>query len=617
MSKRYFLVPFLALGAFSVNPQTALAQDLGAAPAESVASNPNRDVYFGNLHVHTRYSFDGYANGSVTAPDDAYRWARGEAIPGGGDGSMLQILRPLDWYAVSDHAEFLGVFPKMADPDSPLSKHPLAPRITSDDQAVAFQAYSDTLNNMSEGKVDTALVDPGIVGTIWSEVVATADKHNDPGSFTTFPAYEWTSNPGKQNLHRVVLFRGSAGIPGLPFSSIDSDRPEDLWQWMDGQRDKGVDLLAVAHNGNASNGLMFPEKASYGGSAVDADYASARMRNEPVYEVSQIKGTSEVHPTLSPNDEFANFEIWDYTLSADARPPQNRRGGYARTAYVAGLELAASGAGNPFKFGLIGDSDTHNSAAMVEENNYRGKFGMENDPGHRLNGLPGFPDANNLQVRRFSSGGLAAVWAESNTRDAIFDAIRRKETYATTGPRMKLRFFGGFDFDRVAIAGGSGWLAAAYDKGVPMGGDLRSAPEGRAPTFLIMAAMEPDGATLDRMQVIKGWLENGRQREKIFDVAWSGDRKPDQQGKLPPVGNTVNVAEASYDNSIGAAQLQVAWTDPEFDAAQHAVYYVRVLQIPTPRWSTYDAKTLGIAPRTDIPVTIQERAWSSPIWYTP
>ncbi|TXS92954.1 DUF3604 domain-containing protein [Parahaliea maris] len=587
------------------------------AAADAPAPNAQRDVYFGNLHVHTRYSFDGFANGSVTAPDDAYRWARGEAIPGGGDGSMLKILRPLDWYAVSDHAEFLGVFPKMADPESPLSKHPLAPRITSDDQAVAFQAYSDTLNNMSEGKVDLELVDPDIVGTIWSEVVSTADKHNDPGTFTTFPAYEWTSNPGKQNLHRVVLFKNSMGIPGLPFSAIDSDRPEDLWQWMDGQRDKGVDLLAVAHNGNASNGLMFPEKSSYGGSPVDADYASARMRNEPVYEVSQIKGTSEVHPTLSPNDEFANFEIWDYTLSADAKPPEKRRGGYARAAYVAGLELAASGAGNPFKFGLIGDSDTHNSASMVEENNYRGKFGMENDAGHRLNGLPGFPEANNLQVRRFSSGGLAAVWAESNTRDAIFDAIQRKETYATTGPRMKLRFFGGFNFDSKAMAGGSDWLAKAYDKGVPMGGDLHSAPDGKAPVFLIMAAMEPDGANLDRVQVIKGWLEDGRQKEKIFDVAWSDDRKPDEQGNLPPVGNTVNIAEASYDNSIGAPQLQAAWTDPEFDPAQHAVYYVRVLEIPTPRWSTYDAKTLGIKPRTDIPVTIQERAWSSPIWYTP
>ena len=348
--------------------------------AVEVSVNPLKEAYFGNFHIHTSYSFDGYANGSVTGPDDAYRWARGEAIPGGGNGSELKILRPLDWYMVSDHAEFLGVFPKMADPSSPLSKLDIATRITSDDQLVAFQAYSDTLNDMSAGKVDPALVDPGVIGTIWQEVVATADKHYEPGTFTTFPGFEWTSNPGKQNLHRVVVFKDSEGVPALPFSAIDSDRPEDLWQWMDEQRAKGAKVLAIPHNGNASNGLMFPETTSYGGSEVNSEYAETRMRNEPVYEMSQIKGTSETHPLLSPNDEFGGFEIWDYTLSADAKPPQNRKGGYARDAYITGLKLALDGKGNPYRFGVIGDSDSHNSAAMVEENNYRGKFGMENDP---------------------------------------------------------------------------------------------------------------------------------------------------------------------------------------------------------------------------------------------
>ncbi|RLQ22387.1 DUF3604 domain-containing protein [Seongchinamella sediminis] len=593
---------------------TAVSETAAASPAVTV--HPDREAFFGNFHIHTRYSFDGYANGSVTGPDDAYRWARGEAIPGGGDGSMLKILRPLDWYAVSDHGEFLGVFPSMEDPDSPLSKLAIAARLTSDDQKVAFDAYSETLANMSAGDVDPALLDREVVSTIWQDVVATADKHNDPGSFTTFPAYEWTSNPEKQNLHRVVVFRGSAGVPEVPFSSIDSDRPEDLWQWMDGLRASGVDLLAIPHNGNASNGLMFPEETSYGGSAVDADYAARRMRNEPVYEVSQIKGSSETHPLLSPNDEFAGFEIWDYTLSTDAVPPEKRQGGYARGAYLAGLELAGTGRGNPFKFGLIGDSDSHNSAAMIEENNYRGKFGMENNPRHRLLGLPGFPERNNRAVREFSSGGVAGIWAESNTRDSLFEAIMRKETFATSGPRMKVRFFGGYAFDAASLTAGD-WVTRAYRQGVSMGGDLGPDEGGAAPTFLIMAAMEADGAHLDRIQVVKGWVEDGEHQEKIFDVAWAGDRKIDAAGALPPIGSTVNIAGASYDNSIGKPQLQAVWTDPEFDASRHAVYYVRVLQIPTPRWSTYDASTLGIAPRDDLPVTIQERAWSSPIWYTP
>ena len=591
----------------SVSPQ-------GAAP--EVAINPLKDAYFGNFHIHTRYSFDGYANGSVTGPDDAYRWARGEAIPGGGNGTELKILRPLDWYMVSDHAEFLGVFPKMADPSSPLSKLKIAARVTSDDQVVAFQAYSDILNDMSAGKVDSALVDPDVIGTIWQEVVATADKHYEPGKFTTFPGFEWTSNPGKQNLHRVVVFRDSAGVPALPFSAIDSDRPEDLWRWMDEQRGRGAEVLAIPHNGNASNGLMFPESTSYGGSEVNAGYAETRMRNEPVYEVSQIKGTSETHPLLSPNDEFSGFEIWDYTLSADAKPPEHKKGGYARDAYLTGLRLAVDGRGNPYRFGLIGDSDSHNSAAMVEENNYRGKFGMENDPAHRLNGPPGFPEGNKRQIREFSSGGLAAIWAPSNTREALFDAVMRKETFATSGTRMKVRFFGGYEFNSASLTS-QDWVQRAYKVGVPMGGSLRPDSENRSPTFLVMAAMEPDGAHLDRIQLIKGWVEDGKKMEKIYNVAWSGERALSDSGDLPPVGNTVNAADASYDNSIGAPQLQAVWTDPDFDASQHAVYYARVLEIPTPRWSTYDARTLGVPPREDLPVSIQERAWTSPIWYSP
>ena len=587
-----------------------------AVSAGEITNNPNKDAYFGNFHIHTSYSFDGYTNGSVTNPDQAYRWAKGEAIPGGGDGSMLKILRPLDWYMVSDHAEYLGVFPKMADPESPLSKLKIAARVTSNDQAVAFQAYSEVLNEMSAGRPDPELNNPKIGHTVWREVVDTADKHYQPGQFTTFPGFEWTSNPGKQNLHRVVVFKNSDKVPVLPYSAIDSDRPEDLWQWMDEQRAGGAELLAIPHNGNASNGLMFPESTSYGGSAVDKSYADARMRNEPVYEITQIKGTSETHPLLSPNDEFGSFELWDYTLSADAKPPARRRGGYARDALIRGLKLELGGKGNPFKFGLIGDSDGHNSASMVEEDNYRGKFGVENDTNHRLNGLPGFPEANNLQVRQFSSGGLAAVWAESNTREAIFAAVEKKETFATSGPRITVRLFAGYDFP-ASVLEKPDWLQEAYKMGVPMGGNIKPDSRNRAPVFLIMAAKEPNGANLDRIQIVKGWIQDGQTREKIHDVAWSGTRVRNEAGELPAVGNTVDVKTASYSNSIGASQLQVAWTDPDFDAGQHAVYYARVLQIPTPRWSTYDAATLGIAPRDDLPISIRERAWTSPIWYSP
>jgi len=587
------------------------------AGAQDVTTNPNREAYFGNFHVHTGYSFDGYTNGSPTTPDDAYRWAQGEAIAGGGDGTPLKIKRPLDWYIVSDHAEYLGVFPKMGDPDSPLSKLPIAKRVTSDDQKVAFEAYSEVLNKMSEGESDPQLSDPKVSATIWEEVVATTDKHNKPGEFTTFPGFEWTSNPGKRNLHRIVFFQTSKNVPDLPYSALDSDKPEDLWKWMEAMRKAGATLLAIPHNGNASDGIMFPEEISYGGSAVNKEYAETRMRNEPLYEITQIKGTSETHPTLSPNDEFAGFELWDYTLSADAKPPKHKKGGYMREALIRGLKLELEGRGNPFKYGFIGDSDTHNAASTIEEDNYTGKFGMENDPKHRLLGPPGFEEANKQQIREFSSGGLAGVWAKANTREEIFDALKRKETFATSGTRMKVRFFGGFEFTDDTLSS-KDWISTAYAKGVPMGGDLTKAPQGKAPTFLIEALKDPAGANLDRIQIIKGWVDgNGGTHEKIYNVALSDDRKVGDDGKVPAVGNTVNVKKATYDNSIGDVALRAKWTDPYFDPTHQAVYYSRVIEIPTPRWSTYDAAKLGVDIPEGIPASIQERAWTSPIWYTP
>ena len=591
------------------------ASDTAAADTTSVASNPTKDAYFGNLHIHTSWSFDGYTNGCLTTPDDAYRWAKGQEIPGGGDGTPLKILKPLDWYAVSEHAEYMGVFKQMENPESPFSELPIAKRITSDDASVAFEAFAEVLDGMNKGVPQDELNDSTLAKTLWQDIIRIANEHNDPGKFTTFPAFEWTSAPNNRNLHRVVIFGTNDNIPGLPYSTFDSNKPEDLWKYMNNARANGATLLAVPHNGNASDGMMFSVNDSFD-APIDIDYSNDRMINEPVYEITQIKGTSEAHPDLSPNDEFANFEQWDYTLSAITERPKNRLGSFVRQAYMDGIRLEAEGSGNPFKYGVIGDSDTHNAAASVEENNYTGKFGFENDPNHRLNGIPGNSEASNLQIREFSSGGLAGVWAESNTREAIFKAMKNKETFGTSGTRMKVRFFGGYNFGE-DIFEQDGWLKTAYADGVPMGSDLPAATAEQAPTFIIQAMMEADGANLDRIQVIKGWVENGESKEKIYEVAWAGDRKLDGNGKLPAIGNTVDVTNATYENSIGESNLNTVWTDPDFDAGQHAFYYVRVLEIPTPRWSTYDAVKLGIEVRTDIPSTIQERAWSSPIWYTP
>lgn len=588
-----------------------------AASGQDVSEHAPKAAYFGNLHVHTSYSFDGYTNGSITDPVDAYAWARGEKIPGGGGGGDMQIKVPLDWYAVSDHAEYLGVFKKMEDPKSPFSKLPIAARVTSDDSVEAFKAYSEILNEMSAGRSDPDLSDPETAKTIWQEVVQTADDAYEPGVFTTFPAFEWTSNPRQRNLHRVVVFRTSEGVPAVPFSALDSDKPEDLWAWMDALRNGGATLFAVPHNGNASNGLMFASdgKDSFG-KPIDAAYSEARTRNEPIYEVSQIKGSSDTHPALSPNDEFANFEIWNYTLSADAKPGTQMIGSYARDAFLRGLALDAEGRGNPFKYGLIGDSDTHNSASTIEEDNYTGKFAFENTPKDRHFGPEGFPEANKKQAREFGSAGVAGVWAESNTREAIYNALLNKETFGTSGPRMRLRVFASFDFSDDMMKKAN-WVALAYKNGVPMGGDLASSDKG-SPSFAIAAMKEPDGANLDRIQVIKGFLTaGGALEEVIYDVVLSDGRVVDADGGIPDIGSTVDTNTATYTNSIGAGELSALWTDPDFDPDQHAFYYIRVLEIPTPRWSTYDAVRLGLEIRDDVPASIRERAWSSPIWYTP
>jgi hypothetical protein len=575
----------------------------------------SRTALYGAVHVHTNNSFDAFTNGTVTTPRDAYEWAKGNPIRGNDAGFMMQLKKPLDFYAVSDHAEMMGTFPLMEDPDHPLSQHPMAERVLSEDPNVAMQAFAEILANFSTGDVDPAFTDEEVARSVWSDIVATSDEYYEPGKFSTFPAFEWSSNPNERNLHRVVVFRDTNNVPELAYSAMDSWKPEDLWSWMNAQRGAGATLLAIPHNGNASDGLMFSLQDSEGNPLTET-YAETRMKNEPLYEISQIKGTSETHPDLSPNDEFASFELWDYTLSASSEHPTNRQGSYVRQALLDGLSFARDGIGNPFQYGFVGDTDTHNAAASHEEFNITGKFAFETDPAHRLVGLEGQPEGQKQQVREFSSGGLAGVWAEQNTREAIFDAMLRRETFGTSGPHIQVRLFGGWDFTE-ADGHDSDWVGAGYARGVPMGGTL-AAGEG-SPSFLVWAMKDPASGNLDRVQIVKGWVDaEGGQHETIYDVAWSDGRELDADGNLPPVGNTVDRATATYENTIGDTELYTVWTDPDFDAAEHAFYYARVLEIPTPRWSTRDAVTLGLDEIPGgLPVSIQERAWSSPIWYTP
>ena len=608
----------LALAACSKQAPPAAPAAASAAPAAPAAAllppNPENNAYFGDVHVHTGWSFDALTNGSKTTPTDAYAWAQGKAITGSG-GPDMKLTVPLDFYMVADHAEYMGVFNQMSNPDNPISKTELAKGVTSPDANTRIQTFAGILRDMSEGKRDPQLSDPVLARSVWAEIIKAADANYVPGKFTTFAGFEWTSNPQKRNLHRVVVFRDTKHLPDLVLSALDSDDPEVLWKWMDDQRAKGSTLFAIPHNANASDGLMF-DMVKRDGKPIDAAYNKTRAANEPLYEITQIKGTSETHPDLSPKDEFAAFEQWDYTLSADFERPKRRKGSFIRQALLDGMSQAARGAGDPFKYGFIGDTDTHNAAASHEEYNFTGKFAFENNAKERLTGVPGSPAGQIQQIQEFSSGGLAGVWAPQNTREAIWDAMQRKETFGTSGPMMKVRFFGGFDF-AAGDVGKPDFLKLAYAKGVPMGGDLKKGA-GKAPTFLVVALKDPKSGNLDRVQIVKGWLDAaGKQHEKIYDVAWSGDRKIGANGKLPPVGNTVDVKTATYTNTIGAAQLATGWTDPDFKPGERAFYYARVLEIPTPRWNTYDAARLNMPPLTKVPATIQERAWSSPIWYTP
>jgi hypothetical protein len=587
-----------------------------------VTKNPLRDAYYGDLHVHTSWSFDAFTQNNRTTPQDAYDFAKGGTIkhPVGYD---IKLRKPLDFYTVTDHSEYMGVMPKFLNPDDPLlstaTGKDLQKLLGSGKQEDLFAAFAQIGGSVVSGKPLPDLADPAVSSTIWQEIVKIADANYEPGKFTTFPAYEWTSNgpTGYQNLHRNIIFRDSDKVPEMPFSNFDSSKPEDLWNFMDDLREEGVTLLAIPHNPNLSDGLMFPQVDSYG-KPLTKEYAQQRMRNEPVVEATQIKGTSETNPLLSDTDEFADFEISDFKLDPDAigTARGQAKGSYIRDAYKMGLVFEESTGANPYKFGMVAATDTHNTGSPIEEDNYFGKLGTEDGtPEVRLGEATGGMSA---MIQSWGSSGVAGAWADSNTREDIYDAFVRKETFATTGPRIRVRLFGGWDF-APADATSNDFVKIGYDKGVPMGGDMAAKPAtAQAPSFLVWAMKDSDSGNLDRIQIIKGWSKNGQSYEQVYDVALADGRKVDPNtGKAPSVGNTVNLAKATYENSIGDAQLAAYWSDPDFDPSERAFYYARVLEIPTPRWSTYDAVRLGIPIPAGLPPTIQERAFTSPIWYTP
>lgn len=582
------------------------------APPAAASSNPDRDVFFGQTHLHTSWSMDAYIFGNtITGPEEAYQFAMGQPVKHPG-GYVVKLARPLDFQGVTDHSEYLGMLRKANDPTSPISKLPIAAKLKANTPAEALEVFKFLVGILSKNEPIKDFLDPKLMASVWDQNVQIADKYYRPGKFTTFVSYEWTSAPGGQNLHRNVFFRDSKKTPPVPFTAIDSIHPEDLWSWMDGQRKQGNEVLAISHNANLSNGLMFPVTVDSKGNPLTAAWAQARLNNEPLTEIRQLKGTSETAPELSPNDEFADFELMSFLLGKD-NSTSNPHGSYAREAYQNGLAMQVARGYNPYKFGIVGAGDSHNTTTSYSQSAYDGGHAsLDQSPKARLAGKI----EAGMEVLKLGTSGLAGVWAEQNTRESIFDAMRRKEVYGTSGVRIKVRLFGGWDY-KESVFQQRDWVKTGYRDGVPMGADLRPT-KGGAPTFMVWALKDPDDANLDRVQIVKGWTKGGQLFERIYDVAWSDGRKPDPRtGKVPAVRSTVDIKNASYTNTVGAVELKKVWRDPDFDPSLHAFYYVRVLQIPTPRWSTYDAKKLGIAPPTRVSPTVQERAWTSPIWYSP
>jgi len=628
----------------------------GDTPEETLKE---RSAYFGDLHVHTAYSFDGYAFGTLATPYDAYRFAQGEAIknPAGFD---MQLTRPMDFYAVTDHAMFMGLAQAAADTSTTFSKKAFsepynglnAPENYGTDiyssfkRMMTFSSFmSNAVSQITSGELDREEV-LGVVRSAWADTIDAADLFNDPGQFTTFAAYEYSSSSvDAGNLHRNVVFEGSDRLPREPFSRYHSVNPEDLWQWMDELRAKGVESLAIPHNSNGSNGQMF-KLVDWAGNPLDDDYAEKRLRNEPLVEITQIKGTSETHPILSTRDEWAGFEIMPYRVATAAiSEPQ---GSYVREALRNGLALEQQGLTNPYQFGFIGSSDTHSAASQNKESDFVSKVGLLSSTAEQRGSIPQSgligeatyygskllstvaPTRNgksmyvkingevyaNAAGPTFGASGLAAAWAEENTRESLYSAFRRKEVFATSGPRLQLRFFAGYEFDKSMLTSADG-IARAYAEGVTMGGALSTSDDQKSPGFIVMASADPEGAPLQRVQIVKGWIDaEGNTHEDVIDVACAGGAQVNAQtNRCPDNGARVDISDCSINAETGSAQLSALWHDPQFDAQQRAFYYARILENPTCRWSTWDANRAGVAPRPDLATTLQERAWSSPIHY--
>ena len=581
-------------------------------------------VFWGDTHLHTSNSLDARAFGATLGPEEAYRFARGEEVTSS-HGMRLKLSRPLDWLVVADHSDGMGAMNEIVAGNPNLLRDPTVKdwnqRVNAGGET-ALLATMDIIEKFSGGDIPQVLLEERFAKSVWDGYLKTAEAFNEPGRFTTIIGYEWTSTEGGNNLHRNVLYRDGADVARrmLPYTTSESFNPEDLWKWMaQYEAATGGNVLALAHNGNLSNGLMFPvETNPETGEALTGNYAETRAKWEPLYEVTQIKGDGEAHPFLSPNDEFADYETWDKSnLGPVQKEDWMLQYEYAREALKNGLKLEAALGTNPYKFGMVGSTDSHTGLTAVEEENFFGKHsGVEPGP-QRWEHVVGEFGPTKIVAWEMAASGYAGVWATENTREALFEAMERKEVYGTTGPRMTVRLFGGWDFT-AEDANTRLPAATGYTKGVPMGGDFAPRPEGKAPSFLVAAAKDPYSGNLDRIQIVKGWLDaEDKTQERVYDVVRSGDRAPDADGKLPAVGNTVDVASATWSNSIGAPELITVWTDPDFDPALKAFYYARVIEIPTPRWTAYDAKRFAVEMTTEVPMITQERAYTSPIWYTP
>ena len=613
--------------------RAALEKRFGQKPYSPWAeSGFPRQAFWGDTHLHTGLSVDAGLFGCRLGLEDAYRFARGEQVISS-IGQPAKLSRPLDWLVIADHSDGMGLVNDLAAASPEVTRFEQGARWSKGMRAggqTAVDTALDLIFTFSQGEVDPELLgmySPGskIYASIWDKVVEAAESYNDPGRFTTLIGFEWTSLVMGSNLHRNVIFRDNGDRAGqvVPYTTqepIGSTDPLKLYKWMENYEAKtNGTVLALAHNGNLSNGLMFPLDAQYTGRKLDAFYVEQRAKWEPMYEITQIKGDGEAHPFLSPDDAFADYETWDagnLDLS-EAKKPEMLQYEYGREALKNGLLLEARLGTNPYKFGIVGSTDSHTGLATAEEDNFFGKHsGAEPSP-DRMKHPFAVTENGKFDGWQTVASGLAAVWAKENTREAIFDAMARKEVYGTTGPRMMVRFFGGWDYTPDDLNSRQPAFRG-YEKGVPMGGDLSTQKNNKAPTFMVYSLRDPIGANLDRIQIVKGWLDaKGKTHEKVHDVVWSDNRKPDRDGKLPPVGNTVDIKNATWVNSIGASELGTVWTDPDFDAKERAFYYARVLEIPTPRWIVYDAFRFNVEIPEGAETIHQERAYTAPIWYTP